>query len=119
MQADLIKCKKNTNGYKQMSTNPSKYNQMQANVSKWKQIQPSKQMQANLSKCKQIQAIRIKIFENNFKFKEIDVKACPPRINTPSNWRFNKPKQLSEDNINNIVQRQFVKQIQENVSEHK
>ena len=72
-------------------------------------------MQANAGKCKQMHAIRMETLETNSKLKEIDVKAGPPRINNP----LINPKRLFENNIDNIVKRQFVKQIRENASEYK
>ena len=69
-------------------------------------------MQANAS-------IHIAMFENISKNKDIAARAGPPLMYKPSIWIFIKPKRLSEDNVDNIVRRQFIKQIQENASKYK
>ena len=70
-------------------------------------------MQADTSKCKQ--SACIKLLENKAKSEQINVEG----INKLSIWGLTKPKQLSENNIDNNVQRLFVKQIQENASKYK
>ena len=89
---------------------------MLAIASKYEQMQ---QMLPNASKCKQMQAIRMETFENQSKLKGTDVKSGPPRVNKPSIWNRINPKWLFEDSIDNIVQRQFVKRIQENTTNFK
>ena len=117
MQANACK-------YKQMQVNASKYNeynQIQANASKCKQMQANsnncKQMLANANKCEQMQAIRMETLEHISKLKE---NSMASQVHTAlikfqfSN--FINPKWFFEDTIDSIVQRQCIKQIQENAS---
>ena len=97
--------------------------QIEANASKCEQLLENenkyKQMQATPSKYKQLQAIHVEALERISKLKEISVKAGPPRINKPSIWKSINPKRLFEDNIDNITQRQSVKQNQGKASKYK